>query len=86
MLMLIVFHPLTNRFLLFQVTSVTCVGWILINLVVIAVFDSVGNKVFKNKAPPQAIDLLSKWLCYKPKDRLPALESLAHPFFGNTNK
>lgn len=39
------------------------------------------NKVLKNKAPANAIDLLSKWLRYAPKSRLDAMESLAHPFF-----
>lgn len=39
------------------------------------------SKVFKGKAPPAAIDLISKWLCYEPEKRLPAFDSLAHPFF-----
>jgi serine/threonine protein kinase len=40
-------------------------------------------KVFRNKAPANAIDLVSKWLRYEPKTRLEALESLAHPFFDD---
>ena len=39
------------------------------------------SKVFKNKAGDKAIDLISKWLRYKPLERLSPLESLAHPFF-----
>lgn len=38
-------------------------------------------KVFKNKAGDKAIDLISKWLRYKPLERTTPLESLAHPFF-----
>lgn len=38
-------------------------------------------KVFRNKAPANAIDLVSKWLRYEPKSRLDPFESLAHPFF-----
>jgi len=38
-------------------------------------------KVFKNKAPPDAIDLVSKFLHYEPHLRLHPFESLAHPFF-----
>ena len=37
--------------------------------------------MFKNKAGDKAIDLISKWLRYKPLERLSPLESLAHPFF-----
>lgn len=39
------------------------------------------SKVFRNKAPLVAIDLISKWLRYEPKKRLDPFESLAHPFF-----
>jgi serine/threonine protein kinase len=39
------------------------------------------TKVFRNKAPPSAIDLVSKFLKYKPNDRMDPLEALAHPFF-----
>jgi serine/threonine protein kinase len=39
------------------------------------------TKVFKNKAPANAIDLVSKWLRYEPKTRLDPFESLAHNFF-----
>ncbi len=39
------------------------------------------SKVFKNKASEKAIDLISKWLRYKPLERTTPLESLAHPFF-----
>ena len=38
-------------------------------------------KVFRNKAPANAIDLVSKWLRYEPKSRLDPFEALAHPFF-----
>jgi len=38
-------------------------------------------KVFRNKASEKALDLISKWLRYKPTERLTPLESLAHPFF-----
>lgn len=37
--------------------------------------------MFKNKAGDKAIDLISKWLRYKPLERLSPLDSLAHPFF-----
>jgi serine/threonine protein kinase len=39
------------------------------------------TKVFKGKAGEKALDLISKWLRYKPLERTPPLESLAHPFF-----
>lgn len=39
------------------------------------------SKVFKGKAGEKALDLISKWLRYKPLERTPPLESLAHPFF-----
>jgi len=38
-------------------------------------------KVFRNKAPPDAVDLVSKLLRYDPTTRLEAFEVLAHPFF-----
>jgi len=39
------------------------------------------SKVFRNKAPPTAVDLVAKFLKYKPQDRLEPFEALAHPFF-----
>jgi len=39
------------------------------------------QKVFRNKAPPNAVDLVSKFLRYKPDSRLDPFEALAHPFF-----
>jgi len=39
------------------------------------------QKVFRSKAPPEAIDLISKLLVYNPKDRLKAVNVLTHPFF-----
>jgi len=39
------------------------------------------SKVFKNRAPNDAIDLVSKFLHYEPNLRLHPFESLAHPFF-----
>ena len=41
------------------------------------------SKVFKTvtKVPPTAIDLASRWLRYKPAERLDPFESLLHPFF-----
>ncbi len=39
------------------------------------------SKVFRNKAPLPAIDLISKWLRYDPRRRLDPFEALAHPFF-----
>lgn len=39
------------------------------------------SKVFRNKAPPDAIDLVSRFLHYEPHLRLDPFESLAHPFF-----
>ena len=38
-------------------------------------------KVFRSKTPDEAIDLLSKMLCYTPATRLQPLEACAHPFF-----
>jgi serine/threonine protein kinase len=38
-------------------------------------------KVFRNRAPPEAIDLVSKLLRYAPLKRLSPLEACAHPFF-----
>lgn len=38
-------------------------------------------KVFRHKAPDKALDLISRWLRYKPSERLLPLDSLAHPFF-----
>jgi len=40
-------------------------------------------KVFRQKAPPEAVDLVSKLLCYDPASRLPPIEALAHPFFDD---
>ena len=40
------------------------------------------SKVFKTvKVPPTAIDLASRWLRYKPAERMDPFESLLHPFF-----
>eukprot|EP00457_Paulinella_chromatophora_P002830 gb/GEZN01002835.1/.p1 GENE.gb/GEZN01002835.1/~~gb/GEZN01002835.1/.p1 ORF type:complete len:434 (+),score=74.33 gb/GEZN01002835.1/:157-1458(+) len=39
------------------------------------------QKVFRNKASPAAIDLVSTFLRYKPNERLDPFEALAHPFF-----
>lgn len=39
------------------------------------------SKVFKGRASERAIDLISQWLRYRPTERLPPLESLAHPYF-----
>jgi len=38
-------------------------------------------KVFRNKAPADAIDLVSKLLRYDPKTRIDPFEALCHPFF-----
>ena len=38
-------------------------------------------KVFRNKQPQNAIDLVSKMLRYEPKERIDPLDALAHPFF-----
>jgi serine/threonine protein kinase len=39
------------------------------------------NKIFKPRAPAEAIDLIARLLCYVPTQRLSALEACAHPFF-----
>ncbi|OMJ95229.1 hypothetical protein SteCoe_1441 [Stentor coeruleus] len=39
------------------------------------------NRVFKNKAPPEAIDLLASMLVYSPTKRVTAYQALQHPFF-----
>jgi serine/threonine protein kinase len=40
------------------------------------------SKVFRNsKVPAAAIDLASRWLRYRPTDRLDPFDSLLHPFF-----
>jgi len=41
------------------------------------------QKVFRSKAPPEAVDLVSKFLCYDPASRLKPLEAMAHPFFDD---
>jgi len=38
-------------------------------------------KVFRNKAPPDAVDLVASLLLYVPSARLTALQVMAHPFF-----
>ena len=38
-------------------------------------------KVFRNKQPANAIDLVAKMLRYEPKERIDPLDALAHPFF-----
>lgn len=63
-----------------------CVVLRVLTLAVASVLPSVPQphpwpKVFRNKAPANAIDLVSKWLRYEPKSRLDPFESLAHPFF-----
>ncbi len=40
------------------------------------------SKIFRNRAPQEAIDLLSSLLQYVPTYRVTALEALAHPFFN----
>lgn len=44
------------------------------------------SKVFGQKAPADAIDLISKLLLYKPDDRLHPFEALSHPFFDELRK
>jgi len=39
------------------------------------------NKVFRNKTPPEAIDLISKLLHYTPSQRYKPMEGCVHPFF-----
>ena len=39
------------------------------------------NKVFRSKATPEAVDLMSKLLVYTPDKRLTPLQSCAHQFF-----
>ena len=39
------------------------------------------NRVFKNKAPAEAVDLLAALLVYSPSQRLNAYQALQHPFF-----
>lgn len=39
------------------------------------------NKVFRQKAPPEAVDLVSKVLRYDPRSRMGPFEILGHPFF-----
>jgi len=41
------------------------------------------SKVFRNKAPIDAIDLVSQFLRYEPKNRISAFVALAHPFFDD---
>jgi len=38
-------------------------------------------KVFRNKVPKEAIDLVSKFLVYKPKERIDPFDAMLHPFF-----
>ena len=37
--------------------------------------------MFRNKAPATAVDLVSQFLRYDPKQRLDPFDGLAHPFF-----
>jgi len=39
------------------------------------------SKIFRNKAPKAAIDLVTKFLVFKPKERLDPFSALLHPFF-----
>jgi serine/threonine protein kinase len=41
------------------------------------------SKVFGKKAPEDALDLISRLLCYEPTKRLDPLEAMAHPFFDD---
>ncbi|KAL2233929.1 shaggy-related protein kinase alpha [Sesamum indicum] len=41
------------------------------------------HKVFHNKMPPEAVDLVSRLLQYSPTLRYTALEACAHPFFDD---
>ena len=38
------------------------------------------------KAPKDAVDLMSKILCYRPMDRLTATQAMASPFFDDVRK
>lgn len=40
------------------------------------------NKVFRARTPPEAVDLVSRFLVYVPEKRLRPIEALAHPFFA----
>ena len=40
------------------------------------------SKIFRNRAPQEAIDLLTSLLQYVPTYRVTAFEALAHPFFN----
>lgn len=44
------------------------------------------GKVFGRKAPADAIDLISKFLLYKPEERMHPFEAIAHPFFDELRK
>jgi len=44
------------------------------------------SKVFGHKAPADAIDLISKFLLYKPEERVHPFEAIAHPFFDELRK
>lgn len=39
------------------------------------------NKVFRQKAPPEAVDLVAQMLCYEPRARLKGFDIMAHSFF-----
>eukprot|EP00339_Tiarina_fusa_P018076 CAMPEP_0117034398 /NCGR_PEP_ID=MMETSP0472-20121206/24494_1 /TAXON_ID=693140 ORGANISM="Tiarina fusus, Strain LIS" /NCGR_SAMPLE_ID=MMETSP0472 /ASSEMBLY_ACC=CAM_ASM_000603 /LENGTH=377 /DNA_ID=CAMNT_0004743559 /DNA_START=26 /DNA_END=1159 /DNA_ORIENTATION=+ len=39
------------------------------------------SKVFRSRAPPEAVDLISKVLRYSPEKRVKPLEACAHPFY-----
>lgn len=39
------------------------------------------SRIFRKKAPEEAIDLISKFLVYRPTERVRPLEALAHKFF-----
>ncbi|KAK9764352.1 glycogen synthase kinase 3 [Basidiobolus ranarum] len=39
------------------------------------------SKIFRSRAPEEAIDLVTRLLDYTPSNRLSAIEAMAHPFF-----
>ena len=44
------------------------------------------SRIFRDRAPPQAIDLISQFLCYNPNKRLDPFKALTHSFFDELRK
>jgi glycogen synthase kinase 3 beta len=44
------------------------------------------SRIFRDRAPAAAVDLIAKFLCYTPGKRLDPFDALAHPFFDDLRR